>query len=331
MQTLQIRSQYQHAAADQQRAKIRHLEDRFAALWGGQGAVAEAFGAAWSAAEDPDAAIAWYERALRANDGTASLRAAEQLGNLRVRRAWAAVQTTPAASATTAAPPKRPRGARGRVQRADAVRAAALASARASIGEGLAQLERVATIEPSIERLSLVGSAWKRQAMLAALAGDQRGERAALAHMRTSYAAAAEIARSTADAELFYPALNCLAAEVAAAAGRPITLDRGLLDRVAENLGARNRDAPTFWSVAGLTDLRLYEALARGALAAALPSIQREYDDLHQRCEAEWLWKSVFDQADFVLPIYAATASPAERKAADALRESLAKKAGVKR
>ena len=318
--------------ADEQRAKLRYLEDRFATLWGGEGAVAEAFGAAWSAAEAPRTAIAWYERALKAQDGTASLRAAEQLGNLRVREAWEAARGPSTAPTPTAARSKRQGVVRARGKRGDdAVRAKALTAARAAIKMGIAQLDRVAAIEPSIERLSLLGSAWKRQAMLAALAGDQRDQRAAIAHMQRAYADATELARIGGDAELFYPALNRIAADVAGAEGRRIALDAGLVERVLWNLAAKNRDAPTFWSVAGLADLRTYEALARAELATALPTIEREYDDLHQRCDAAWLWKSVADQADFILPIYAAFASPAERKAAESLRESLAKKAGVKR
>src|SRR6185436_8264136 len=73
---------------ENQRTKLRHLEARFKPLWGNNGAVAEAFGAAWTEAGDHVQAIAWYEGALKANDGGASLKTSEQLGNLRVRRAW---------------------------------------------------------------------------------------------------------------------------------------------------------------------------------------------------------------------------------------------------
>ncbi len=60
-----------------------------AATWGGEGAVAEAFGYAWNAAGDRGTAIGWYQRAVAAPDGTASFKAMEQLGNLRVREAEA--------------------------------------------------------------------------------------------------------------------------------------------------------------------------------------------------------------------------------------------------
>ena len=71
--------------------KIRLLEARFAALWGGMGAVAEAYAVAYAEAGDFDAAIAWYERAVQADDSSASLKACEQFENLRARQAWQAV------------------------------------------------------------------------------------------------------------------------------------------------------------------------------------------------------------------------------------------------
>ncbi len=50
------------------------------ALWGGMGAVAEAFGVACADAGDVERRSAWYERALLANDASASLKAREQVG-----------------------------------------------------------------------------------------------------------------------------------------------------------------------------------------------------------------------------------------------------------
>ena len=74
------------------REKIRHLEERFGPLWGDIGVVAEAFGVAWAETKDFAMAIAWYRKALAANDGSASIKASEQLGNLRSRLALESVQ-----------------------------------------------------------------------------------------------------------------------------------------------------------------------------------------------------------------------------------------------
>src|SRR6185436_4797885 len=50
----------QKIIAQAQRDKIRFLEEKFAALWGRMGAVAEAFGLAYADARDVDKAIDWY-------------------------------------------------------------------------------------------------------------------------------------------------------------------------------------------------------------------------------------------------------------------------------
>ncbi len=83
LETLAIRSQFQGAAAAAQRDKVRFLEARFAPLWGDMGAVAEAFAVAWHAAGDRGNALRWYQRAVAAADGSATMRAVAQLNQLR--------------------------------------------------------------------------------------------------------------------------------------------------------------------------------------------------------------------------------------------------------
>ncbi|MDH5538198.1 MAG: CHAT domain-containing protein, partial [Rhizobacter sp.] len=97
LETLAVRSNTQGADPDLQREKIRHLEARFEAGWGGMGAVAEAFAVACAAAKDTERAIDWYRRAMAANDGSATIRASEQSANLRARQAWERVSRSVAA------------------------------------------------------------------------------------------------------------------------------------------------------------------------------------------------------------------------------------------
>ncbi len=86
LETLAIQSQFSGATAQTQLDKVRFLESAFAPLWGGMGAVAEAFGLAYAGAQASEQAITWYRAALAADDGSASLRAAQQLGELLVQR-----------------------------------------------------------------------------------------------------------------------------------------------------------------------------------------------------------------------------------------------------
>ena len=199
LETLAVRSRYQKAPAPEQQARIRHLESRFATRWGDVGEVVYAFGSAWSEAGSKSDAVEWYRRALAANDGSTPIKAAEQLGNLRVRLAWEKVDA------------KRKKG--------EALQDTLLTSARDEIRKHLAFLEQVTDLQPTIERSSLCGSAWKRIAMIETLGKRKSEEDHAIGKMRDHYRAAEDLARRSRDPGLFYPALNSLCAELALRAG----------------------------------------------------------------------------------------------------------------
>ncbi len=67
---------------------LRKLDAKFGAGWGQSGDVAELFGEAFAEAGDVEASVKWYETAVAAPDGRASMKAAEQLGNIRSRLGW---------------------------------------------------------------------------------------------------------------------------------------------------------------------------------------------------------------------------------------------------
>jgi hypothetical protein len=73
----------------------------------------------------------------------------------------------------------------------------------------------------------------------------------------------------------------------------------------------------------GLTELRLYHAIAGRKLAAELDTIVREYRDLHGRMDATTNWRTVLDQVRFVLEKYEIRATAPERGAATALTTQL--------
>jgi hypothetical protein len=79
----------------------------------------------------------------------------------------------------------------------------ALKSARDEIAAALRLLERAADLQPTIERESLCGSAWKRLAMIEAAASNARDEATAIENMKLSYQRAEKIARDTRDDGLF--------------------------------------------------------------------------------------------------------------------------------
>ena len=280
--------------------QVRGLQDRYAAQWAGMGAVAEAFAVAWDAAGDPDQAINWYDKALKANDASASLKAHEQFSNLRVRQAWAAAK-----------------GAKKG--------AAQLGQARSDITTALRDLLALAALQPTIERLSLCGSAWKRLAQLEERDGDHAQHKAALAMAARAYGRAEALAVAQADPQQFYPGGNRMAIELALHAGNaawPGFEEQGRL-RQLHSLQAKHQADPDFWSSVALIETDLFHALAQRQLAAHLVRLRDAYADLRQRVAARRYWGSVADQARFVLTPYQRKVSAAERRAAKDLLEAL--------
>jgi tetratricopeptide (TPR) repeat protein len=311
LKTLAVKSEFQNADCAEQAARLEYLENSIERLWWNSGEVAEAFGHAWAKVGNFDKAITWFERARVAPDGTASLAAIEQLANLEVRRACEDV-TTPNA------------GNRSAQQKA-----------RREITEAMALLDTLLAVGATIERESLYGSAYKRLALIEAAAGREDKEIEAISKMRDHYHAAEEIARaSAADANekvnLYYPAMNRIAAQLALEAGtsRASSLDAETLAIVQRSMAAAPVD---FWSVVGQTELKMYASLFGGTLEKDVTPLTEEFKDHHSRVSAPKRWASVLDNASFVLLKYKSRASRGEAAAAGRLLELLAELAGRRR
>jgi tetratricopeptide (TPR) repeat protein len=303
LETLTVRSQFQGAPADAQRSRIRHLQARFEPAWGGMGAVAEAFAVAWSAAGERAQAVAWYERALEAEDGSASLKASEQLGNLRVRLAW------------------------DQAQRAQgAARAGEIQQALDVLDKALGVLASLAGMQASQERFMLVASALKRRAMIERLQGRTDDARQTIELMLDHCRKAEAAGRRSGTRNLHYPLTGRLAAQcaLAAAEGRRPELDASALADARQALRDRTRDDPDFWSVAGLTELQMLQALGDGALAARADDLLAAHADLHARIPAVEQWGSVLDQLNFVLHDVQQHGAQPDRQAAARMIERVA-------
>jgi hypothetical protein len=297
--TLAVQSEFWKVPLDRQIVKIVSLEKRFGDCWGGNGSVGEAFGRAYAATKQTADAIRWYRNALAASDGGASIKVAEQLGNLRVRLAWETLEN--------AARSAKANGAGGSLQ-------AAIDAARNEIDDARKLLESLARDIKTIERQSLCGSAWKRMALVERMAGRSEQETDAIQQMYEWYLAAETQARETNAPNLFYPAMNRIAAEIIINSGKAgwEGLKRDELAAVRENLAGNARNSPDFWSTEASVELDLYEALGHrnnpsecsGKLAEALPGVERGYGDLYSSVSSMRMWSSVYDQARFILEKY---------------------------
>ena len=153
------------------------------------------------------------------------------------------------------------------------------------IDRSLGLLQKFIDVEATMERLSLIGSAYKRSALIAAAADKQDRVEQALKEMKSAYRRAQQFGETHGSDEVYYPAANCLVADVAADAGkRRFTLDPKTVAVVRTSLASRNEADSDFWSVAGLIELDQYEALASGALASAFPLLGKAYQDLTRVC-----------------------------------------------
>ena len=332
LERIVVRTKFQGADVVEQLTNLTQLEKLFGSKWGKSGAIAELFGEAFVEAGDVTTGMLWYERAVTAPDGKASMKAAEQLANVRGRLGWERVdkaarhlddmktrakaggQTSKARAASRRARADAERLLRQEVERADDL-----------IEQSLALLTKLIAVERTMERASLIGSAHKRRALVHGAAGRRTRIQRDLQQMKASYQDAQDIGEKNGASDLYYPASNRLAADVALHAGkrRWRTLDRETARLVRKSLQEKSTTDPDFWSVVGETELDQYEALARRKLARARKQLNKAYEDLHKRVTSTRMWASVYDTACLVLPNYASRATGKERAAANELLAQL--------
>jgi hypothetical protein len=172
----------------------------------------------------------------------------------------------------------------------------------------------------------LCGSAMKRLALVESAAGRSREELQAIEGMKQHYKRGTDLCVKDGLPDLFYPASNYVAADLALHAGRKGWKfgEHALFDATRKSLADKNRDDPDFWSIVGEIEIDLYEAVADGELAKKWSEeLEERYDDLHTRMRGGSDWASVYDTATFVLGKYRERAATPERHAADAVLAKL--------
>jgi len=325
-----VDTKFHHADVASQVARLQALEQRFSDVWGSQGNVAEAFGRAYAETGAVERAIAWYKRAVTATDGSASMRAAEQLGNAQSRFAWEMVEKAMrhrdemrqqvASAGSTDSARKARAAARAALQDAARRLTDAIGAARPLLTSSLELLRPLAARNPTVERQSLVGSALKRRALVEMAAGQPVGAKRDLTESRAVYVAAVQTGRTEKGAELHYPASNVLALDLVLGANKQkVALDKAFVEVVMTHLKERAGENADFWSEASRIELEQYEAISRRGLARQLRRLNSQYEHLHDRATSARMWASVYDNGCLVLGGYARQASKREQSAADAL------------
>ena len=289
LNTLLMAGTYGPKTRDEVRAQLEQLEAAYGERWGNQGAVAEAFGAAYGEVGDFKNGVRWYSRAVSAEDGCASLKAAEQLANLRARHG-ATLENK--------------------------------AKAKSEILIAIGELERLLAASATSERASLLAAAFKRLAMVERKGGRRAAFRTAVQAMARRYGEAEKLARKNKADNLHYPISNRMAAKLVLSFDQRDRsgLDPGDITELRQAVKKNEADAD-FWLVVAAIELRMFEALAERNLAKELDGILEALSNVHSRASATRMWGSVHDQADFVLSPYIATSTvtAAERDAARTL------------
>lgn len=322
LETLVVQCQVQGADRAEQALRVAHLATQFGPAWGAMGAVAEAFGLAWAAVGNRAQALAWYQRAVAAEDGSASLRAAEQWAVLLVQQVGEQIDTAEQAA--------RPWST------------AQAHAAQTALDQARGLLQGVLRLAPNAARHSLLGGLCKRQLMLHRLRAPAAaaGQAQTLSDMVHHYRQAHDLARTGLHADgassgawqaLVQPGLNLVAAHLAGRApGARVALPRGLLASVRAALLRQSQVAPDFWCVAGLEELALYQALAAGDARRRLGQVAQGLAVLQARMPSLGHWATLCDQMRFVLHplLQAPTQAGPEGPAAQALMAQLRGYAG---
>jgi hypothetical protein len=304
LEDLAIRTRYATGDVSSQqekaRAQLRELQDHHGDAWGGMGAVAEAFGVAWEAAQDPDAAIACYSRALRAEDASASVKAHEQLGKLLIERAWAIAEDPGANDATRTL-------------------------MREELATALRELQTLVALQPTFERLSLLGLAWQRQAQLQAREGLGSESIGSLGMAQDAYRRAEALMADASDPRLGEAGLRRMAVDLVLPADNKAApnLDNAVLARTRRSVQASHDKQPDFQSHADLILVDLFEALASNALAERQPALAAAYAALQAQVAAVPRWAQVLDGVGWVLETPALLKNAANRGAAGKLLRQL--------
>jgi CHAT domain-containing protein len=333
LRTLTVESTYQQQLhpSSHQRQRLEHLQQRWQAMkWTVGNRVGELFAEAFAAVGDLSAAIRWYDVVLASEVGDFSVRAFENRSNFRIRVAWEAVEAELRAQLDTSAGQRAKRAGRtrsGRKQTTGVSRGLpkAIDSARRVIEAETKQLLAMPTFGATAERDTLLGSAMKRLAMVEDAAGNHEAERRAVTEMKKHYQRALDRRRKAGRADVYYPAVNVIVAQLALRE----RVDRALFVEARAGLRATEVEGPNFWSVVGEAELRLFEAIAKKHLNRQKRGLIASYGDVSKRMRGSVQWRAVYDTANFVLSRYrrqsAGARAAAEARASDEILDYLRK------
>ena len=301
---------------------LKGMPDKHSDSWLARADVAAALGFVWGETGDWANAVKWLDKALNAEQGDCPVRTVEQCANFRVRLSgerWALLRATPDSAEKEAG-------------RQDLI---------VQIEQAILELDRVSLRAPTPERLSLIGSAYKR---LAWLQSDTGPRLEALVNMANCYWQAHELilkkAKEKNEHPVSYGFTNWATAKVLCEFYdlEPDKAWRKTLEddcqQMIEAAQARNQNNPNYWDSAAEADCELLLLLAQGVVAAegvelakaandAADRIAKRYRAAAQRGSSPREYASVLEQMDFVIALSGISSDGGVTEALAALRAAL--------
>ena len=301
---------------------LKGVSDKVKDNWLARADVAAALGFAWGETGDWANAVKWLGKALHAEKGDCPVRVVEQYANFRVRLSgerWVLL------SAQADSPERE-------AERQDLIM---------QIEQAILELDLISQRAPTPERLSLMGSAYKR---LAWLQSDTGPRLEALVNMANYYSQAHELVLKKAKEKNEHPEsygfTNWATAKVLCEfydqeqdrAWRKTLEDD--CRQMVEAAQARNQNNPNYWDSVAEADCGLLLLLAQGVVVAAEAARAKSVDDAAdriaklyraaaQRGSSPREYASVLEHLDFVIALSGISSDVALTQALAALRAAL--------
>jgi CHAT domain-containing protein/pimeloyl-ACP methyl ester carboxylesterase len=292
---------------DDFRTAIDALAQRIDTPWLAKSGIQERLAKAYANAEQFDKAIEAYGAAVAGKDAGASLKAIEQMANIRARQA--VLQLRASGGSVT---PKQRRQAKSGI---------AIAIRQLNELNGLIKRSSKNDVE-TVERLTMLASAMKGLGAIAT--GPERVK--ALREAADMYEKAFEIA-TLPDRELtnaYYPAINALVLRgLENLLGKKAAMgekQHTMLNAIRENALSQDRDSPDFFTLASKTDALVAECIWTGRIAERADDIVKSFQLAWKRGGTHLQRNSVLEQLNFIAECLSGVRSASGEVYSDSVR-----------
>lgn len=262
---------------------LTRVPDETQVAWLARADVCEALGILYGELGETEDAVRYLDLALHGERGGMSLHALEQRANFLVRAATASIADGPDAT---------------------------LVQADERVHRAITDLKRLCLFAPTSERQVLLGSAYKRRAMLAVDHETcSRWLKASMKH----YAEALDLCEA-AQKNCAYPRSQWLTARVLNALGRTqrtlgttkklrTEVDRAC-DEIRSQARASDRETPNFWNTAVMTDCLVLVATVHLGFAERADEIVAGYEKVRRRGGSPREVRSVIEHLDYLATMF---------------------------